>query len=99
MRTVAKTATYSLMHLTVAIGVAYALTRDWRLALAVGTIEPVFQTAAFAIHERLWQKADSKKAALAFAAAARRFPFGRSLFLPGEPGELGVEARNATATV
>jgi uncharacterized membrane protein len=70
MRIAAKTATYSLMHLTVAIAVAYALTRDWRIALAVGMIEPIFQTAAFAVHERLWLKADSKKAALALAAAA-----------------------------
>ena len=44
------------MHLTVAITVAYALTRDWRAALAIGMIEPVFQTLAFAIHERVWAR-------------------------------------------
>jgi uncharacterized membrane protein len=70
MRIAAKTATYSMMHLTVAIAVAYALTRDWKIALAVGMIEPVFQTAAFAVHERLWSKADKRKAAPAFANAA-----------------------------
>lgn len=55
-RTLLKTCTYGLMHLTVAIIVAYALTRSWRLALAVGLIEPVVQTFAFALHERFWAK-------------------------------------------
>ena len=35
MRTAKKTLSYSVMHLTVAITVAYALTRDWRAALAM----------------------------------------------------------------
>lgn len=56
-RTLLKTCTYGLMHLTVAIIVAYALTRDWRVALAVGIVEPIVQTFAFALHERLWSKA------------------------------------------
>lgn len=56
-RTLLKTATYSVMHFTVAIIVAYALTRDWRLALAVGIVEPLVQTVAFAIHEKLWSRA------------------------------------------
>jgi len=49
-----KPVTYSLMHLAVAIGVAYALTRDWRIALGVGVIEPMVQTVAYMIHERAW---------------------------------------------
>ncbi|WP_312161073.1 DUF2061 domain-containing protein [Phenylobacterium sp.] len=56
MRTAKKTLSYSLMHLTVAIAVAYALTRDWRAALAIGMIEPIFQTMAFAVHERVWAR-------------------------------------------
>ena len=53
-----KSATYCLMHLTVAVAVAYALTRDWRLAMAVGLIEPLVQTVFFTIHDRLWARAD-----------------------------------------
>ena len=53
-RTIAKTATYATMHFTVAIAVAYVLTRDWHVALAVGIVEPAVQTVAFAIHEKLW---------------------------------------------
>ena len=51
-----KTGTYSLMHLTVAIAVTYAITQDWRAALAVGLIEPAVQTVAFLIHDRVWSR-------------------------------------------
>ncbi|WP_296596307.1 DUF2061 domain-containing protein [Phenylobacterium sp.] len=54
MRLAAKTFSWSLVHMTVAIAVAYALTQNWRAALAVGLIEPIFQTIAFALHERAW---------------------------------------------
>ena len=60
MKTAKKTLTYSLMHLIVAVSVAYALTRNWHAALAIGLIEPIFQTAAFAVHERLWARAERK---------------------------------------
>jgi uncharacterized membrane protein len=53
-RTLLKTCTYALMHFTVAIIVAFALTRNWHVALAVGIVEPCVQTLAFAVHERLW---------------------------------------------
>lgn len=55
-RTLMKTCTYGMMHFTVAIIVAYALTRNWQLALAVGVVEPFVQTIAFAIHEKLWAR-------------------------------------------
>ena len=51
-----KTLTYSLMHFGVAITVAYALTRSWQAALAIGMIEPLVQTAAYAVHERVWER-------------------------------------------
>ena len=70
MRTAKKTASYSLMHLTVAFCVAYALTRDWRAALAIGTIEPIFQTVAFAIHERVWTRLDLRRQRTAPAGPA-----------------------------
>lgn len=60
MRLALKTLTYASMHLTVAVAVAYALTRDWRVALAVGLVEPMVQTFAFNIHERLWSRADKR---------------------------------------
>ena len=55
-RTLAKTLTYSLMHLMVAVGVAYALTRNWHVALGIGLIEPLVQTIAYSFHERAWER-------------------------------------------
>ena len=69
MRLYLKTATYATMHLTVAIAVAYALTRDWRVALAVGIVEPMVQTVAFNIHERLWSQADKNQSLRALKEA------------------------------
>jgi uncharacterized membrane protein len=61
-RTLMKTCTYGLMHFTVAILVAFALTRNWHVALAVGLVEPFVQTFAFALHERLWSRAPGVEA-------------------------------------
>lgn len=62
MRLALKTGTYSLMHFVVAIGVTYALTRDWAAAFAVGLIEPVVQTFAFVLHDRIWARLERKRA-------------------------------------
>lgn len=61
MRLALKTLTYASMHLTVAVAVAYALTRDWRVALAVGIVEPLVQTVFFNLHERVWSRADKRR--------------------------------------
>ncbi|MDF1679798.1 DUF2061 domain-containing protein [Ponticaulis sp.] len=55
-----KTITYGLMHLTVAIAVAFALTRNWHAALAIGLIEPFVQTIAYTVHEKLWSRAKNR---------------------------------------
>jgi len=57
-----KTVTYAVMHFVVAVSVAFALTRDWRLALAIGVIEPLVQTVFFAVHDRVWDRIEAKKA-------------------------------------
>lgn len=64
-----KTVTYGVMHFTVAVLVAYALTRDIRIALAIGTIEPLVQTVFFTLHDRIWTRHEARKAARAAAAA------------------------------
>ena len=65
-----KIASYGAMHLIVAILVAFALTRDIRIALAIGTIEPLVQTVFFTLHDRIWTRVEAKKAARRAAAAA-----------------------------
>ncbi|MET0337734.1 DUF2061 domain-containing protein [Caulobacter sp. 73W] len=62
MRLALKTLTYATMHLTVAVAVAYVLTRSWKVALAVGIIEPMVQTITFNLHERAWTRADKRRA-------------------------------------
>ncbi|WP_375547667.1 DUF2061 domain-containing protein [Oceanicaulis alexandrii] len=51
-----KPLTYGVMHLIVAISVAYALTQNWKASLAIGLIEPAVQTIAYTFHERAWTK-------------------------------------------
>lgn len=63
MQIAKKTLTYSLTHFLVAVSVAFALTRDWRTALAIGMIEPLFQTLAYAVHERAWLAAEARRLA------------------------------------
>jgi len=65
-----KTVTYGLMHFTVAVLVAFALTRDWRIALAIGTVEPLVQTVFFTLHDRIWTRIEAKKARRAAEAVA-----------------------------
>ncbi len=57
-----KTVTYGLMHFVVAVSVAFALTHDWRIALAIGTIEPLVQTVFFTLHDRIWTRVEAKTA-------------------------------------
>jgi uncharacterized membrane protein len=61
MRLALKTGSYSVMHLTVAILVAYAITQDWRAALAVGIIEPMVQTVAYLFHDRIWSRIERRR--------------------------------------
>ena len=63
-----KTVTYGLMHFSVAVTVAFALTHDWRIALTIGTIEPLVQTVFFTLHDRIWTGIEARKAARAGAA-------------------------------
>lgn len=50
-----KTISYGIIHLCVAVAVAYWITRDIRMALGIGIIEPIIQTGVFAIHDYLWE--------------------------------------------
>ena len=65
-----KTMTYGLMHFTVAVTVAYALTQNWRVSLAIGLIEPLVQTVFFTVHDRIWTRIETRKAARAAETAS-----------------------------
>lgn len=65
-----KSVTYGLMHFVVAVAVAFALTQNWRIALAIGIIEPLVQTVFFTVHDRIWTRIEARKAARAAETAA-----------------------------
>ncbi|MDI1328528.1 MAG: DUF2061 domain-containing protein [Brevundimonas sp.] len=65
-----KTVTYGVMHFVVAVAVAFALTRDWKISLAIGIIEPLVQTVFFTAHDRIWTRIEARKAARASALTA-----------------------------
>jgi uncharacterized membrane protein len=85
-RALLKTGTYALMHLTVAIIVAFVLTRSWQVALAVGIIEPMVQTVAFALHERLWSRSAAPGATSALRVTS---PCGHGRLWPRRTAETG----------
>ena len=55
-RTLAKTATYYVMHISVALAVTYAVTGSWTTAIALSLLEPTVQAFAFFAHEKVWQR-------------------------------------------
>jgi uncharacterized membrane protein len=54
-RTVAKTSTYWVVHVSVAALVAYAVTGDLITSLTLSLLEPTVQAFAFFAHEKLWE--------------------------------------------
>lgn len=54
--TLKKTASYYVVHVTVAAGVAYAITGNFLLALTLSLLEPTVQAFAFFFHEKAWQR-------------------------------------------
>ena len=79
-----KIASYGVMHLVVAILVAFALTRDWRVALAVGMVEPFFQTIAYSIHDRVWHRIERRRRASGIEEAAEAFTARLEVMSPEE---------------
>jgi len=59
-RTFLKTVSYAVMHMGIAILIAYILSGSWAVALAIGMIEPCVQTVAYFFHERAWHKFETK---------------------------------------
>lgn len=79
-----KIASYGLMHLIVAIAVAFAITGDIRLALAVGLVEPIFQTLAYTIHDRIWHVIEKRRMKAGLLEAAEAFTSRLGVMSPEE---------------
>ncbi|MBX9616203.1 MAG: DUF2061 domain-containing protein [Caulobacteraceae bacterium] len=79
-----KIASYGVMHLIVAMLVAFAITRDWRLALAIGVVEPFFQTIAYSFHDRIWHRIERRRMRSGMEETAEAFTARLDLMNAGE---------------
>ena len=79
-----KIASYGAMHLVVAMLVAFAITRDWRMALAIGMVEPVFQTIAYSIHDRVWHLIERRGTRSGIEETAEAITARLDVMNPGE---------------
>jgi uncharacterized membrane protein len=71
-QTLLKTASYYLMHMVVAAGVAYAVTGSFWTALTLSLLEPTVQAVAYFFHEKAWARREHRAVqVLADYAAAR----------------------------
>ncbi|MBR9858693.1 MAG: DUF2061 domain-containing protein [Gammaproteobacteria bacterium] len=51
-----KTATFALVHFTVAFSVAYLLSGDLLVGGLIALVEPMVNTVAYFFHEKAWNK-------------------------------------------
>jgi uncharacterized membrane protein len=56
LTTLKKTASYYVMHITVAWLVGYAVTGSLWMALTLSLVEPTVQAVAFFFHEKAWER-------------------------------------------
>ena len=55
-QSLAKTGTFAVVHFAVAFTVAYLLTGSIPIAGALALIEPLANTVAYLLHERIWAR-------------------------------------------
>ncbi|MCB1877667.1 MAG: DUF2061 domain-containing protein [Chromatiales bacterium] len=51
-----KTATFAVMHFSIAFSVAYVLTGDVVVGGAVALVEPAVNTVAYYFHDKVWDR-------------------------------------------
>ena len=59
--TLTKTASYYVIHITVAACVAYAVTGNLIASLTLSLLEPTVQAFAFFFHEKVWERRLKKR--------------------------------------
>ncbi|RTE85892.1 MULTISPECIES: DUF2061 domain-containing protein [Gammaproteobacteria] len=56
-----KTATFAVLHFSVAFTITYLLTGNWVLGGLVALIEPAVNTVAYFFHEKAWNHFEQKR--------------------------------------
>jgi uncharacterized membrane protein len=51
----AKTATFTVMHISVAFTIVYVMTGDFMVGGAVALVEPLVNSIGYFFHERIWK--------------------------------------------
>jgi uncharacterized membrane protein len=57
-----KTASFAVVHFTVAFTVGYALSGSVLVGGAIALVEPAVNTVAYFIHEKVWERIRSRTA-------------------------------------
>lgn len=69
LRTLKKTTSYYLVHITVAAMVAYAVTGNLLMAFTLSLLEPTVQAVAFFFHEKVWERRSARQRMAELSAA------------------------------
>ena len=65
-----KTVTFALVHISVAFSVAYLVSGSLLVGGAIALIEPIVNTLAYHVHERVWNRIQSVRGAPADCAGS-----------------------------
>ena len=57
-----KTATFAVVHFSVAFTVTYLLTGSWVLGGVIALTEPAVNTVAYFFHEKAWEQVNRRRA-------------------------------------
>lgn len=57
----AKTASFAVVHFSVAFSVGYVFTGSWVVGSALALVEPAINTVAFYFHDKAWKKIEERK--------------------------------------
>ncbi len=87
-----KTLTFASIHFSIAFSVAYALTGDLIIGSLVALLEPMVNTVAFYLHEKVWSRRTSnhslqwltKMKTVSFASVHFAVAFGVVYLLTGD---------------
>lgn len=60
----AKTISFTAIHIGVAFTIVYVMTGDFMVGGAVALVEPLCNSVAYFVHERLWERRRRQAAAL-----------------------------------
>jgi uncharacterized membrane protein len=60
-----KTATFTLMHITIAFTIVYAMTGEVLVGGAVALVEPLVNSVGYFFHERFWARRGHPESAAA----------------------------------